>query len=100
MDLSSEVEQLKSEISSHHEAASYAASHHTTDDRQGALAQGALAQSHPTRRIDVGVGETLARHDCDEFGIEGLTIVLHMRGKDDLVINTDLEKESNCGFGG
>lgn len=94
MDLSSEVDQLKSEISSHHKAPSYATSHHTTDNRQGDL-----AQSHPTRRIDVGVGEMLARHDCDEFGIEGLTIVLHMRGKDDLVINTDLEKESVCGLG-
>lgn len=86
MDLSSEVDQLKSDINSHHEAAS--TSRHTTEDPES---------DFRTRRIDVGVGEALARHDCDEFGIEGLTIVLHMRGKDDLVINTDLEKESACG---
>lgn len=88
MDLSSEVDQLKSEINSHHEAAS--SSRHTEELESG---------SRSSKKIDVGVGEALARHDCDEFGIEGLTIVLHMRGKDDLVINTDLEKEgmSACG---
>jgi len=26
----------------------------------------------------------------DEYGIEGLTIVMHMKGKEDLIINTDL----------
>lgn len=92
MDLSSEVEQLKSEMSSHHESASRNdTSRHATEDQQSERIQ------QQARRIDVGVGEALARHDCDEFGIEGLTIVLHMRGKDDLVINTDLEKESACG---
>ncbi|CAH0049012.1 unnamed protein product [Clonostachys solani] len=75
MDLNSEVEQLKSEINSHED----------TSQATGSLRVG---------QIDVGVGDTLARHECDDFGIEGLTIVLHMRGKDDLVINTDLEKDS------
>lgn len=28
----------------------------------------------------------------DDIGLEGLTIVLHLRGKDDLVINTDLRE--------
>ena len=28
----------------------------------------------------------------DDLGIEGLTIVMHMRNKDDLVINTDLTR--------
>lgn len=29
-------------------------------------------------------------HDCDDTGIEGLTIIIHLKGKDDLVINTSL----------
>lgn len=57
-----------------------------------------------------GVAEAGDEHQCDwkekflelkseveadrgqqgDIGLEGLTIVLHMRGKDDLVINTDL----------
>lgn len=87
------MEQLKSEISSYHEASRHNTSRHTTEDQESTF------RHSQTRRIDVGVGGALARHDCDEFGIEGLTIVLHMRGKDDLVINTDLEKESVCGHG-
>lgn len=31
-----------------------------------------------------------AEGQVDGIGLEGLTIVLHMKGKDDLVINTDL----------
>lgn len=31
-----------------------------------------------------------AQGQADDIGLEGLTIVLHMKGKDDLVINTDL----------
>lgn len=31
-----------------------------------------------------------AQRESDDIGLEGLTIVLHMKGKDDLVINTDL----------
>lgn len=78
MDLNSEVEQLKSEMSEME-------SIQTFEQR-----------SEPQMRgyISVGVGDAVAQHDCREFGIEGLTIVLHMRGKDDLVINTDLENGS------
>lgn len=31
-----------------------------------------------------------ARGQADDIGLEGLTIVLHLKGRDDLVINTDL----------
>lgn len=34
--------------------------------------------------------EVGAQGQADEIGLEGLTIVLHMKGRDDLVINTDL----------
>lgn len=65
------------------------------------------------RRVqDSGVAEVGHDHQCDwkekylalesevaadqgqqgDLGLEGLTIVLHMRGKDDLVINTDLRE--------
>ena len=40
---------------------------------------------------DVGVGDD----DADEgLGVEGLTIVVHLKGRDDLVINTDLRNVS------
>ncbi|KAI3395293.1 hypothetical protein diail_1491 [Diaporthe ilicicola] len=63
--------------------------------------------------LDLGVDEVGHDHQCDwkekylalkpevegdqaqqqaDLGLEGLTIVLHMRGKDDLVINTDLRE--------
>ncbi|PHH72487.1 hypothetical protein CDD82_5961 [Ophiocordyceps australis] len=42
-------------------------------------------------RRDIGVGEAIAQQAAsDDLGIEGLTIVVHMRHRDDLVINTDL----------
>lgn len=78
MDLNSEVEQLKSEMSEME-------SNHTFEQKSEPLMRG---------YISVGVGDRMAQHECHEFGIEGLTIVLHMRGKDDLVINTDLAKET------
>lgn len=34
--------------------------------------------------------EVDAQGQTDDLGLEGLTIVLHMKGRDDLVINTDL----------
>ncbi|KAI1410178.1 hypothetical protein F5Y13DRAFT_202535 [Hypoxylon sp. FL1857] len=37
-------------------------------------------------------GEDIANHD-DDLGIEGVTIIMHLRGRDDLVINTDLTQE-------
>ena len=78
MDLSSEVEHLRAEGESRRTEES------KTDHLQ-------------SRHIDVGVGEALAQHDCDELAIQGLTIVMHMKGKDDLVINTDLSQEgSSC----
>ena len=80
MDLSSEVEQLKSEMGSHDVVG------HGDDVQR-------------SDQIDAGVGDsTIAWGHSDEFGIEGLTIVLHMRGKDDLVINTDLEMGPTCGL--
>ncbi|KEY65924.1 hypothetical protein S7711_07954 [Stachybotrys chartarum IBT 7711] len=49
-------------------------------------------------RVDVGVGDALAQHTCEEYGIEGLTIVMHMKGRSDIIINTDLTRESStCG---
>lgn len=40
--------------------------------------------------------ETLAFNEGDdELGVEGLTIVMHLKGKDDLVINTDLTRASS-----
>ncbi|PHH60693.1 hypothetical protein CDD81_1345 [Ophiocordyceps australis] len=42
-------------------------------------------------RRDIGVGGGIAQQAAsDDLGIEGLTIVVHMRHRDDLVINTDL----------
>lgn len=41
------------------------------------------------RYIDVRK-EVEAQEQTDDIGLEGLTIVLHMKGRDDLVINTDL----------
>ena len=72
MDLSSEVDALRSEV----EDSQSSASVHRNDSVVRSAAQ-----------IDVGVGGDLV---CEDFGIEGLTIVMHLRGKDDLVINTDL----------
>ncbi|KAI1406585.1 hypothetical protein F4819DRAFT_481347 [Hypoxylon fuscum] len=35
-------------------------------------------------------GEETAAHEDDDLGILGITIIMHLRGRDDLVINTDL----------
>lgn len=45
-------------------------------------------RSHPDKETaDMGAGDDAA----DEgLGVEGLTIVVHLKGRDDLVINTDL----------
>ncbi|KAH8176322.1 hypothetical protein LIA77_04740 [Sarocladium implicatum] len=50
------------------------------------------AELRPWRSEASGAQET---HNCPEAGIEGLTIVMHMKGKDDLVINTDLTREGS-----
>lgn len=47
--------------------------------------------SLPQRRIeDVG---TLCSHTNTNIDIEGLTVVMHFKGKDDLIINTDLRED-------
>lgn len=76
MDLSSEVDALRSEMEGSQD--SVGVRRNESAARQGAA------------QIDAGVGGDLV---CDDFGIEGLTIVMHLRGKDDLVINTDLKTE-------
>ncbi|GKT47884.1 uncharacterized protein ColSpa_08065 [Colletotrichum spaethianum] len=44
-------------------------------------------------RVDVGVNVS-SDDNCD-LGVEGLTIVMHLKGKDDLIINTDLTQASS-----
>lgn len=39
----------------------------------------------------VPTAEFIPQHECTSIDIEGLTIVVHMRGKDDVVINTSLK---------
>ncbi|KAK1489830.1 hypothetical protein CCUS01_14556 [Colletotrichum cuscutae] len=41
------------------------------------------------------VGVNVSQDDDYELGVEGLTIVMHLRGKDDLIINTDLTHASS-----
>ncbi|KAF6821044.1 hypothetical protein CSOJ01_00479 [Colletotrichum sojae] len=42
------------------------------------------------------IRETIEFNEGDgELGVEGLTIVMHLKGKDDLVINTDLTRASS-----
>ncbi|KAK0623427.1 hypothetical protein B0T14DRAFT_564787 [Immersiella caudata] len=46
-------------------------------------------------RMDRTTAETVEDSQCedeDDIGIQGLTIVLHLKGKDDLVISTDLTR--------
>ena len=47
---------------------------------------------HENGQLHVGV-----QADEEEVGIRGLTIVLHLKGKDDLVINTDLTHDAEKG---
>ncbi|KAL2693717.1 hypothetical protein Neosp_000280 [[Neocosmospora] mangrovei] len=76
MDLSTEVDQLKSE-------ASFRVVDQATEQQRD---QG----------VDAGVGTSFS-HKCPDIDIEGLTIVMHMRGKDDLVINTKLKDSARHG---
>ncbi|KAK7428636.1 hypothetical protein QQZ08_004901 [Neonectria magnoliae] len=80
MDLSTEADQLKSE----------AGSGPLVDSKAGGRDGG---------QSDVRVGTDLDQHQCPEIRIEGLTIVMHMRGKDDLVINTNLKNDGVTGHG-
>ncbi|GKT80554.1 hypothetical protein ColTof4_12977 [Colletotrichum tofieldiae] len=43
----------------------------------------------------VDVGTKTSQGDDYELGVEGLTIVMHLKGKDDLIINTDLTQASS-----
>lgn len=52
----------------------------------------------PSAEADTGI--TVQNHEWrpdEDLGIQGLTIVMHLKGKDDLVINTDLTQ--NVGEG-
>lgn len=40
-----------------------------------------------------GEGGENGVNDDDDLGIEGVTIIMHLRGRDDLVINTDLTRD-------
>lgn len=82
MDLSTEVDQLKSEASFQD----------TVDQATGQQQQ----QQQRDQGVDVGVGTSFS-HKCPDIDIEGLTIVMHMRGKDDLVINTKLKDSARHG---
>ncbi|TDZ29347.1 hypothetical protein C8035_v011382 [Colletotrichum spinosum] len=70
-DLAAEVRQLKAEISSRE-------------------------ASEEPRLADVGVN--VDRRDGKHLGIEGLTVILHLKGKDDLVIKADLTQASSSEF--
>ncbi|KAL7911060.1 hypothetical protein GGI35DRAFT_492522 [Trichoderma velutinum] len=39
------------------------------------------------------LGDASHQHQYDDYGIEGLTIIVHRRCKEDLVLNTDLREE-------
>ncbi|KAL7941568.1 hypothetical protein V8C42DRAFT_360608 [Trichoderma barbatum] len=42
---------------------------------------------------DVELGNASHQHQYNDYGIEGLTIIVHRRCKEDLVLNTDLREE-------
>lgn len=73
MDLSTEFEQIKSE-------ASPRATHN------------GRTEVVDTTQSNVDIGASIP-HKCADVEIEGLTIVMHMRGKEDLVINTSLKED-------
>ncbi|EFQ27016.1 hypothetical protein CGRA01v4_08027 [Colletotrichum graminicola] len=49
-------------------------------------------QHNSPGRVDI---ETNASQSDNDLGVEGLTIVMHLKGKDDLIINTDLTQVSS-----
>lgn len=73
MDLSAEVDHLRTELASHAGTSS-----DTNTDTN--TARGIATQTTPRQ----------SKQNDSDTGIEGITIVIHLRGKDDLVINTDL----------
>ncbi|KAI1840792.1 hypothetical protein JX266_012999 [Neoarthrinium moseri] len=50
------------------------------------------AEMSATHQVEAVLQES---QESDNLGIEGLTIVMHLKGKDDLVINTDLTQEGD-----
>ncbi|KAK1971507.1 hypothetical protein LY78DRAFT_651679 [Colletotrichum sublineola] len=48
-------------------------------------------QHNSSGRVDI---ETNVSQGDNDLGVEGLTIVMHLKGKDDLIINTDLTRAS------
>lgn len=71
INLSTEHDQLKTELSSHQPS----------------------NQSVKGQNKDAKVGTSFTKCASPQIGIEGLTIVMHMKGKEDLVINTDLKQD-------
>ncbi|KAK0711188.1 hypothetical protein B0H67DRAFT_278671 [Lasiosphaeris hirsuta] len=76
--------------------------HLMSDAHQPKVATSHTAASELGTEAETEVGEneaesvrTISRlDDDDDVGIQGLTIVLHLRGKDDLVISTNLTQDS------
>ncbi|KAM0252081.1 hypothetical protein ACHAP5_001407 [Fusarium lateritium] len=61
-------------------------------DLKSQIDQFELESSYPTaERTTERVGPSCS-HPNGDVDIEGLTVVMHLRGKDDLVINTDLKE--------
>ncbi|KAI1393883.1 uncharacterized protein F4822DRAFT_424347 [Hypoxylon trugodes] len=68
-------------------------------DRYSALAaEIRLLKAELSTRVSLGGADIEqavdnATNEDDDLGIQGVTIILHMKGKDDLVINTDLTED-------
>ncbi|KAK3190988.1 hypothetical protein K4F52_002937 [Lecanicillium sp. MT-2017a] len=73
MDLSAEVDQLRCELDSCDDTTRLEVNEQRSRDYKGKEKQPVSPE-----------------HECDDVWIEGLTVVVHLKGKDDLVINTDL----------
>lgn len=83
MDLNTELEKWKNEVISY--------------DLEQDQAEG----GEFTARNKEDTADATEMRSADEVGIEGLTIVVHMRYRDDLVINTDLkDRETAAGRAG
>ncbi|KAJ6446676.1 epsilon subunit of F1F0-ATP synthase N-terminal [Purpureocillium lavendulum] len=73
MDLNTELEKWKNEATFHD------------------LERDQAGEEESTKVAKDAAAQVTRRRSADEVGIEGLTIVVHMRYKDDVVINTDLK---------
>jgi hypothetical protein len=76
VDLAAEMRHVKAELSCRQLEVDTMAG---TDDGRSTVAEAGVQAEAPT-----------GLDDDEDTGIQGLTIVLHLKGKDDLVINTDL----------